>query len=428
MNMIFLGGAKTTKVFFVSIFSLVCFILAGCMVIQQFIEYFSNQDITVITRKDFLGERDDLYPTISICLYGKNGQVFKRQLLEKAQMCRICALSKCTQNDTYLAPCGSREYFFAMSGKMENTNLTSVPFERLTYDAREMVLDHKKKNNEGMMRTKLLPLINIGNISWLERNYQDPDHICMQKKRKYESKKLLMYQYWKINLRHMLSMLGRFDIRIFVHQKGRFLRNLGVPQFTLDNRIMKNEKTRFKNGLQYKIDLQINAVDVLHKRQDSFEPCDDNLDNEDNVWIKQTIRLLNCTPPFFKHAVLGFGMNGILLPNLDCNKEKLLEFYSKYAPQFNFKQVAKLYNQPCKEMQSIVSSTAASVSKSDSGSSLAGDLGDSGFRPSQRLSYVELKLHYRTQQYKLAQNEKSFTALSLLSQVGGFIGIFLGYS
>ena len=154
--MIFLGQAKNTKVVFVSIFSLVCFILAACTAIQQFIEYFSNQDITVITRGDFHGERDDLYPTISICLYGSNGKVFKRQVLKNALMCRSCALYKCAPNNTDLGTCGPREYFFAMSGNIDNTNITSVPFERLTYDPREMVLDHNKKNNEGKMHTKLL--------------------------------------------------------------------------------------------------------------------------------------------------------------------------------------------------------------------------------------------------------------------------------
>ena len=93
-------------------------------------------------------EKDDLYPTISICLYGKGGKIFKRRKLEKAQMCRVCKdqLTGCEQNNTILIACGAREYFLAMSGNIESINITSFPFEGLTYDAREFVLDYKINN------------------------------------------------------------------------------------------------------------------------------------------------------------------------------------------------------------------------------------------------------------------------------------------
>ena len=72
----FVGTFKTMKKFVVSIFSLACFILAGYMAFQQFKEYFSNQDITAISRRSFSGEKDDFYPTVSICLKGKSGKIF----------------------------------------------------------------------------------------------------------------------------------------------------------------------------------------------------------------------------------------------------------------------------------------------------------------------------------------------------------------
>ena len=223
----------------------------------------------------------------------------------------------------------------------------------------------------------------------------------------------------------MLSLQGEYDIRIFVHQKGQLLKNLGLPHFALDNGFLKKEKKRFKSGFKYKIDLYANAVDVLHKRQDSVRPCNDKLHNEDAVWIQNAIRLLNCTPSFLKPAKSILGMNEIPLSHEACNKENLFKFHSQYAPESNFDSVARFYEHPCREMESIVTSSATSIPNSERSILVSGDL---AVGSSNKVSDLEIKLHYRTQHYKLSSNEKSFTLLSLWSEIGGFIGMFLGYS
>ena len=304
--MIFLGILNTIRSILTSMFSLICFTLARYMAFQQFKEYFSNQDFTTISRRTFIGENDDMYPSLSICLYGKGGRIFRNQnfgINQKLKpMCNVCQTKNCISNDTKMVMCSAEDYYLAMSGSVENSNISSLPFEWITYDARDFVLNYKTKKKEGVtgmwFHTPLFASVRNRNISWLGRSYQDPQHICMTKKRKYESNKLLKYHYWKMTIRQMLSLLGGYDIRIFVHQKGQLLRKLGAPHFTVDNQFMKNEKPRFERGITYKIDTQVNGVHVLHKRHDSFEACDDKLYNEDDVWTQQAIRLLNCTPTF----------------------------------------------------------------------------------------------------------------------------------
>ena len=147
-------------------------------------------------------------------------------------------------------------------------------------------------------------------------------------------------------------------------------------------------------------------------------PCDDELYDEDATWIENSIKLLNCTPSFFKAANSRFGMNEIDISNETCNKEGLSEFDSKYAPKTKFEKIAKFYLRPCIEMESSVTSKATTLPKTRYVSS-----------QSYKGSYdVELTLLYRVQHYKYASNEKSFTLFTLWSQVGGLIGIFLGYS
>ena len=157
------------------------------------------------------------------------------------------------------------------------------------------------------------------------------------------------------------------------------------------------------------MELQIVAVDVIHKRHNAPQPCDDNLDNEDAIWIQGAIEQLNCTPPFLKSFISNSGIMQSHPLNATCSQDKLLDFDSKYDPEYNFDTVAKSYDPPCTEMETIVSSTSVVIPTTDYSSTHSGDLLTS------RMTTLDLDLRYNVH-------------LSLWSQVGGFIGIFLGYS
>jgi len=70
-------------------------------------------------------------------------------------------------------------------------------------------------------------------------------------------------------------------------------------------------------------------------------------------------------------------------------------------------------------MESIVTSTATSIANTFDNFSP----GAAG-----KLSKIRIIIDYKTENYKLAANYKKFGLLSLLSQIGGFVGMFLGYS
>ena len=123
--MIFSGKLKAVKAFFIAIFSLTCFILAMYMAFQQFKEYFSNQDFTIISRRAFLGEKDDVYPAVSVCLFGaKRGRVFKRPLdnrIKGHSATPLCRKRNRNSNKTEMVACRPYDYFLAMSGKIDRS-------------------------------------------------------------------------------------------------------------------------------------------------------------------------------------------------------------------------------------------------------------------------------------------------------------------
>ena len=127
-----------------------------------------------------------------------------------------------------------------------------------------------------------------------------------------------------------------------------------------------------------------------------------------------------------KEVESTFGTNKIDVTNVTCNKDKLSEFDLKYAPKYQFERNTSLYIPPCTEMESIVGSTTEiRIIKN---SKTKHPIGCSKDLAVDKAAYLKIKLYYRIQHYTLASNKEAFTLFSLWSQVGGFIGIFLGYS
>ena len=83
--------------------------------------------------------------------------------------------------------------------------------------------------------------------------------------------------------------------------------------------------------------------------------------------------------------------------------------------------------------EEITSSTQETISKKDdkfSGADYVSRLPclNAPFEDPKCLRKVNIKIEYIADGYKETINHRSFTVLSLLSQIGGFIGMFLGYS
>ena len=78
--------------------------------------------------------------------------------------------------------------------------------------------------------------------------------------------------------------------------------------------------------------------------------------------------------------------------------------------------MAKLYDQPCNQITSIVTTSG----------SFTPDHVFTGRRWLENT--VVVKIDYAALGFKELKNYRAFGVLSLWSQIGGFVGIFLGYS
>lgn len=215
------------------------------------------------------------------------------------------------------------------------------------------------------------------------------------------------------------------DIHLYVHQKGQLLRKLSRPDFALDNKLLVEMKLKYKRGATKEIDLRINSVEVLKKRPHAVTSCNATLHNDDRQWHYSVIKAVGCIPPFMKI----FVSKSIFLDNVQfshtCDQDQYRKLDIEYSVTNQFKKAAKLYKEPCKQMTTIVTSAV-----SDTGTETVENLFNfdvATLKDKEKYSLV-MKLEYAAEHYKETINNKAFSLASLWSQIGGFIGMFLGYS
>jgi hypothetical protein len=161
----------------------------------------------------------------------------------------------------------------------------------------------------------------------------------------------------------------------------------------LDNKD-KTEKV-WDKILKFKIE----EVTVLKKRQDSNIPCNKKLNKFDDVhFMEDVMARVGCVPIYWKTFTL--------LPNLEeCESPSQLQKIYQHIQ--NYEKDLFSYVSPCNDM-----SISAKFDKEEDN----------------QLKEPVIKVIYTKATYQNIENNQSFGFESFLSGVGGFVGIFLGYS
>ena len=469
----------------------------------QYINYRDNQDSSSVVNKRFEDSKEDIYPTFSICFQSESGQIFQSYDTDPMADCfSPCNNESYRENNTLECngKCKGDEYFETITGiKMDDKNAilnsqrskyldkivnvasTILKFETVTTEGK--IIQHIENEAHNLEHFNLA----------FAMTYQDPWNLCFTRRQTSSQSKLLRYDYLEVNDGSSYLNRAKYNYRIYVHQKGQLLRQLGTSDHILDKKLLKYEKSRKqilkklnnpgKNdnlrrklmGYRYEVNIRINSADVLRKRPDAIIPCNNKLYDEDAHWIKRAIDELKCIPPFFdgnKHRVTSFE-------SIPCIKSQYENFSINYRPEYYFYEIEKLYDQPCVEMTPTVFSSRDKILNEEEASIIQGDdnrqkrnvnekskKSKSGFNKSNKqkngkkeknrndensqtftpevvpqlpclndsigdlkcMMKVNIKIEYIAHGYKETINHRSFTVLSLLSQIGGVIGMFLGYS
>ena len=366
---------------------------------RQFKRYFENADAPMISFNPFNQfPEDDVYPDVTFCfseIPKRSGSIYNNEYLMEQNN-----LNKKDYQNLLL---GNEKTWNA---KSNGTIVSNINFDNVTIQLEDLVIYYYVTLLEGASP--------ITGDQVMEKTFQIPGKVCFTR----SFGKLLGHSL--ITVESFKMRLSNSYVTVFVHYPGNVLRTV----FGMDW-IWKSSLTITKENIKSvtnKYELMVNQMSVLKKRESAVKPCDPTPTDDKRFW-KELQSRLNCTPSYWESLFIS---NDINISNASsCNhfdefKELQNMIWTKpMAKQVKLKEdIFSSFTMPCNEM-SIIVGKEEKLKKECTGSKEKCRKEKNDFL---------LKISYRTQKYQEVRNVEDFGVESLFSYIGGYVGIFVGYS
>ena len=376
------------------VFKISLFLLMKYMVVEQFNEYLKNDDASSIGYKDFHHHKEDVYPIFSFCLSSMGGGLFKDTLGAECSKIYYKYLKGATSAST-LIPCE------------DLYNITNTNYDDLVINVRKQIALNVQaiKEMDGKISIKLLKSFDES----FDISYQDSARICLTKRVEDGAKHLKIEERVRGNATWLASLGARLDF--YVHLNGQFIRALGkkaaVSEIGL-GLFNENEKLDQLN-FRYTNKIDIDFIDILRKRHNSNVRCNRTSNNDVEQWRQYLVHKLQCIPLFMRYHI----KKSTPLTNLpECDQENLKEISENYTRSNFFEVFSKDYLPPCSQMSSVVTHYERLMKYP---------------RENKTIQTFNLIVRYPLE-YRETVNKRAYNFYALFSQVGGIVGIIVGYS
>jgi len=298
-------------------------------------------------------------------------------------------------------------------------------FSSLMMDLKEMITFFKTKVEHNFVENWSLlnvgskkynlpseknPLISKTNSSnWpLYVSYITPLMKCFTRKVEFEKNMIKVEDSMQIH-KDVLDNITKKDnaltLKMYLHHPLHQVRSFGTE---VTNHLL-NPNYQYTIGYP-DLKITVSDVKVLRRRHDSNTPCNPDADNQDYFFQKAAINEIGCIPPYWKSF-----MNGSNYGTSFCRNSTQLETAFNYFEKVfrNDRQISlKNEDAPCGEMSVI--SNVESLTKNKDNAKLS-------------KKTIKITFRYPGKQYRETVNSQAYLFQSLLSSVGGYIGMFLGF-
>lgn len=382
------------------VFWLICGGLSIYATYRQFKRYFENADAPMISFIPFNKSPtgDDVYPDVTFCF----SEIPKGSgsLYDNAYLMQQHSLQKKEYQSLLIGDEGT------WKTKSNESGVANINFENVTTKLEDVIIYYYVTLVEGAS-----PLTRD---QVMARTFQIPGKVCFTR----SFGKLLGHSL--VTVESFKMRLSSSYVTVFVHYPGNVLRTV----FGMDW-IWKSSLTVTKANIKEvtnKYELMVTQMNVLKKRKDAVSPCDPTPTDDTRFW-NELLRRLDCIPSYWKQFV---RLNNLTMTNVsDCNafvefnRIQNMIWTNPMANQVKVKNnILSSFTIPCNEMGIIVGKQEK-------------------FKKECTLSKAKckaekndalLKISYRVQSYQEVKNVRDFGVESLLSYIGGYVGIFVGYS
>ena len=365
----------TPKKILLFVFHLIGILLATYFVTKQILHYGKNHDKSSFHFKRYHTTKEDNYPTFSICFVADDRYpitLYQDDIINN------------TLNVETIV------YQNMMIGKtIGTTNFSLLQYDDAKWDLRIML-------NSYQMNDKLKQLRYWDDEMEIWKSpfyigYQDPFQICMTRNSTFEPGKTMYVEYLRLDTRNWIG-----EFQLFIHYPGQLMTQIyRRPTLSIDLTDLLLVKPSYSIG--------VSQLQILRKRQDSSIGCNSDLDSTlDMRWREEIMISTNCIPTYWKY--LNRSMNFQDRKINDCITS---QDYSNLADVLSgFDEIN--YEQSC------IWPTIITNFKQNSGN--------------QSVSDLRIDIFHESEYYIEIRHSKEIKIDELWSQIGGLIGIFLGYS
>lgn len=384
------------------IFQVCCFFLAVYWITYFSSQYAENRDTTFISMKTFNARPEDKYPAFTICFKGSNFHWLREEnifdsfginsvqleaMLKKGKAFRdeLKKESKVYEKKTVV-------YRDGINVSLEQYHLKLTDFlyelEYITEDVTESVKFINGINNS----INADQLINV--------SYHSADKICFSRSLEDKPKSIRLRDLVTFNS-SVLEKYPDTEIHVFLHHPNHLIRSLDKPKYKSTFAYLISKLGQDKGNGPSILEFRISQVKQLRKRDTSATPCRDDIPNIDEFYQENVLKVLGCIPPYWISTV--------------SNQHKLTKCTSPEKLKYAFKQIESLETigdweeKPCNEMLLL------SIEYFNK-------------EPSPKPKDIAIEFVYAEKTYEEIQYNKMMGFDGWLSNVGGFVGIFLGYS
>ena len=138
----------------------------------------------------------------------------------------------------------------------------------------------------------------------------------------------------------------------------------------------------------------------MKKRKNSKVPCNPDLENEDQKLLDAVIDHCGCMPQYWN------GLTNLSKPK--CEQETEIDMITNLTTRME--NVTALYSPPCHEM--MIVANAERMLETD---------------PKDE-RHLTIQINYLNEMFLEIENGERFSAQGFLCRIGGFLGMFLGFS
>ena len=398
------------KDFVYKVVYLICLAASIFMVSEHLRKYLENKDTSSVEFKKFQNEKTNVYPRLTVCFRvdakhmfnnftNQYGYITSQDLSSalKGQYKLITNLEKAVEvlKDVIEMKQGNKIFSDAMNGL-----IVAYFQDYFLHHGSEVI-----RNESNIQGYRLLT-----NSSLFFLSYQDPEVRCFTRNLKYEPGLVIRKEWMFLDLT-TLKQLGLSFMEIYVHYHHQLIRNIEAPSLVIRTPTEYNNETEFKQ-------IRINNIRLFRQRPNSKEPCNENLLNDDGEWMRAVSQSVGCIPVYWRNMV----SHNYHLDYPMAQETPVCKTFTDYEQVWSnfisnkWNSTANRYLPPCNKMKvssdvEISANNAPDISK---------------ILQSRNLNMLEFL--YLTNEYEEIMNVKSVDLEDLFSQIGGSVGILLGYS